>query len=209
MTDTIYRCVACGLLSDNCGCAAELASFNWIIEEEADLCRCDMHDVLCLTCGCDRDEHFEPDPYDMGNEERAGAGHLNHCGDCAQCFEPEFGYGCAQDESDDAAEVLPDAVVFRVVDGDSPFGGWYDSVNFEAMARQAQEGTQFRQVIRQRIEISLTLEAVLAPTEECFTSETILADVREGVVNLFRGHGVQLAEARVYGNYSRLEWYTP
>ena len=44
----------------------------------------------CLMCGCDRDDHFEPDPYDMGNAELDAAGHLNHCGDCAQCFWPEF-----------------------------------------------------------------------------------------------------------------------
>ena len=44
----------------------------------------------CLICGCDRDDHFEPDPYDMGNAELDAAGHLNHCGDCAQCFGPEF-----------------------------------------------------------------------------------------------------------------------
>ena len=44
----------------------------------------------CLMCGCDRDDHVEPDPYDMGNAELDAAGHLNHCGDCAQCFGPEF-----------------------------------------------------------------------------------------------------------------------
>ena len=36
----------------------------------------------CLMCGCDRDDHYEPDPYDMGNAELDAAGHLNHCGDC-------------------------------------------------------------------------------------------------------------------------------
>ena len=49
-----------------------------------------MNCSRCLMCGCDRDDHFEPDPYDMGNAELDAAGHLNHCGDCAQCFGPEF-----------------------------------------------------------------------------------------------------------------------
>ena len=44
----------------------------------------------CLMCGCDRDDHFEPDPYDMGNAELDAAGHLNHCGVCRECFGPEF-----------------------------------------------------------------------------------------------------------------------
>ena len=47
----------------------------------------------CLMCGCDRDDHFEPDPYDMGNAELDASGHLNHCGDCAQCFGPEYQRG--------------------------------------------------------------------------------------------------------------------
>ncbi len=44
----------------------------------------------CLECGCDRDDHYEPDPYDMGNAELDAAGHLNHCGVCRECFWPEF-----------------------------------------------------------------------------------------------------------------------
>ena len=47
----------------------------------------------CRMCGCDRDDHFEPDPYDMGNAELDAAGHLNHCGDCRECFGPEFASG--------------------------------------------------------------------------------------------------------------------
>ena len=47
----------------------------------------------CLMCGCDRDDHYEPDPYDMGNAELDASGHLNHCGDCAQCFGPEYQKG--------------------------------------------------------------------------------------------------------------------
>lgn len=44
----------------------------------------------CLTCGCDRDDHFEPDWYDPRTEELYGSGHLNYCGDCAECYEPEY-----------------------------------------------------------------------------------------------------------------------
>ena len=57
-------------------------------EEEADVVN--ETGVHCLMCGCDRDDHFEPDPYDMGNAELDAAGHLNHCGVCRECFGPEF-----------------------------------------------------------------------------------------------------------------------
>ncbi len=42
---------------------------------------------VCSICGCPLDDHFELDPYDMGNDDLDGAGHLNRCGDCAECFE--------------------------------------------------------------------------------------------------------------------------
>jgi len=45
--------------------------------------------VTRCVCGCRMDDHYEPDMYDMGNVEAEENGHLNYCGDCANCFAPE------------------------------------------------------------------------------------------------------------------------
>ena len=44
----------------------------------------------CANCGCSRDNHFDVDPYDMGQAEQNADGHFNHCLDCGDCYEADF-----------------------------------------------------------------------------------------------------------------------
>ena len=53
----------------------------------------EIDDRRCV-CGCAMEDHFEPDMYDMGNVEAEENGHLNYCGDCANCFAPEEAWCC-------------------------------------------------------------------------------------------------------------------
>ena len=46
--------------------------------------------AACVTCGCDPAEHFEPDWYDPRTQAADEDSHLNHCGNCAGCFSPEY-----------------------------------------------------------------------------------------------------------------------
>ena len=46
--------------------------------------------VAVCRCGCARDDHFEPDWYDPRTQGAYADGHLNHCGDCAECYYPEY-----------------------------------------------------------------------------------------------------------------------
>jgi hypothetical protein len=43
----------------------------------------------CEECGCLEDDHFVPDTYDPSTWILLADGHLNTCGDCAECFREE------------------------------------------------------------------------------------------------------------------------
>lgn len=46
--------------------------------------------VAVCRCGCARADHFDPDWYDARTKQAYEDGHLNHCGNCAACYEPDY-----------------------------------------------------------------------------------------------------------------------
>lgn len=45
--------------------------------------------VVCV-CGCYREDHREPDMYDMGVVAQVESDEFNYCGDCGYCYAPEY-----------------------------------------------------------------------------------------------------------------------
>lgn len=102
--DCVTGCGACNHpihLADKCPALITLYGVYYGGDADEQPCQCDVDwsdeidaadnpPVRCLTCGCTRDDHFAPDWYDPRTQVAYENGHLNHCGDCAACYEPEY-----------------------------------------------------------------------------------------------------------------------